>query len=133
MISTMFQLLMWTMKVYASVSQMIPSWLYKHLQIANFISQCLMYDSQLLLIPFVIDIQKDNEKRRFQFHLKSTNNPIYVTLVNKESDQTSPLVVRVPPPKEYLDPNSQAMVILFTPKRSLQGLYLPEPSSQVGG
>lgn len=41
-----------------------------------------------------------NQKKRYQIHLKSHSGPIYVLLVNKDADSTSPVVVQVPPPKD---------------------------------
>lgn len=41
-----------------------------------------------------------NQKKRYQIHLKSHSGPIYVLLVNKDTDSTAPVVVQVPPPKE---------------------------------
>lgn len=44
-------------------------------------------------------------------HLKSHSGPIHVLLVNKDTEETSPVVVQVPPPKEddsenqNVDPN----------------------------
>lgn len=44
-------------------------------------------------------------------HLKSHSGPIHVLLVNKDTEETSPVVVQVPPPKEEdaenqnVDPN----------------------------
>lgn len=43
-------------------------------------------------------------KRKYQIHLKSHSGPIFVLLVNKDTDSASPVVVQVPPPKE--EPNS---------------------------
>ncbi|CAH1780315.1 unnamed protein product [Owenia fusiformis] len=47
-----------------------------------------------------------NQKKNYQIHLKSQSGPIYVLLVNKDTDSTSPVVVQVPPPKEgeVIDP-----------------------------
>ncbi|XP_069112017.1 transcription factor E2F5-like [Argopecten irradians] len=39
-------------------------------------------------------------KKNYQIHLKSQSGPIHVLLVNKDTDNTSPVVVQVPPPKE---------------------------------
>jgi transcription factor E2F4/5 len=41
-----------------------------------------------------------NQKKRYQIHLKSHAGPIYVLLVNKDTDATSPVVVQVPPPRD---------------------------------
>ena len=43
-----------------------------------------------------------HEKKRYQIHLKSHAGPIYVLLVNKDTDSTSPVVVQVPPPRDDL-------------------------------
>ena len=48
-------------------------------------------------------VQQNPAKRRYQIHLKSHSGPIYVLLVNKDSDGSSPVVVQVPPPKEDMD------------------------------
>jgi len=45
-------------------------------------------------------VQQNPAKRKYQIHLKSHSGPIYVLLVNKDSDGSSPVVVQVPPPKE---------------------------------
>jgi len=47
--------------------------------------------------------QQNPAKRKYQIHLKSHSGPIYVLLVNKDSDGSSPVVVQVPPPKEEMD------------------------------
>lgn len=61
----------------------------------------------LLLLLFVITIamwlQQNPAKRKYQIHLKSHSGPIYVLLVNKDSDGSSPVVVQVPPPREDMD------------------------------
>ena len=44
--------------------------------------------------------QPVNQKKRYQIHLKSHAGPIYVLLVNKDTDATSPVVVQVPPPRD---------------------------------
>ena len=49
-------------------------------------------------------------KKSYQMHLKSQSGPIHVLLVNKDTEETSPVVVQVPPPKEEdesqnVDPN----------------------------
>lgn len=41
-------------------------------------------------------------KKNYQIHLKSHAGSINVLLVNKDADQTSPVVVQVPPPQEEL-------------------------------
>jgi len=48
-------------------------------------------------------VQQNPAKRKYQIHLKSHSGPIYVLLVNKDSDGSSPVVVQVPPPKEEMD------------------------------
>jgi len=48
-------------------------------------------------------VQQNPAKRKYQIHLKSHSGPIYVLLVNKDSDGSSPVVVQVPPPKEDMD------------------------------
>ncbi|XP_064641672.1 transcription factor E2F5-like isoform X2 [Lineus longissimus] len=40
------------------------------------------------------------QKKKYQIHLKSHSGPIYVLLVNKDTDSSSPVVVQVPPPRE---------------------------------
>lgn len=50
-------------------------------------------------------------KKNYQMHLKSHSGPIHVLLVNKDTEETSPVVVQVPPPKDddlenqNVDPN----------------------------
>ncbi|KAI0222524.1 Transcription factor E2F4 [Lamellibrachia satsuma] len=39
-------------------------------------------------------------KKIYQIHLKSHSGPIFVLLVNKDTDLTSPVAVQVPPPSE---------------------------------
>ncbi|KAK2191366.1 hypothetical protein NP493_53g04029 [Ridgeia piscesae] len=39
-------------------------------------------------------------KKIYQIHLKSHSGPIFVLLVNKDTDSTSPVAVQVPPPEE---------------------------------
>ncbi|XP_064611357.1 transcription factor E2F5-like [Liolophura sinensis] len=41
-------------------------------------------------------------KKSYQIHLKSQSGPIYVLLVNKDTEETSPVVVQVPPPKDEM-------------------------------
>ncbi|KAK2149669.1 hypothetical protein LSH36_442g01051 [Paralvinella palmiformis] len=41
-----------------------------------------------------------HQKPQYQIHLKSESGPIYVLLVNKDADSTSPVVVQVPPPSK---------------------------------
>jgi len=48
-------------------------------------------------------VQQNHAKQKYQIHLKSQSGPIYVLLVNKDSDGSSPVVVQVPPPKEEMD------------------------------
>jgi len=48
-------------------------------------------------------LQQNAAKRKYQIHLKSHSGPIYVLLVNKDSDGSSPVVVQVPPPKDDVD------------------------------
>eukprot|EP00096_Caligus_rogercresseyi_P014340 TRINITY_DN6830_c0_g1_i1.p1 TRINITY_DN6830_c0_g1~~TRINITY_DN6830_c0_g1_i1.p1 ORF type:complete len:369 (+),score=131.89 TRINITY_DN6830_c0_g1_i1:104-1210(+) len=53
-----------------------------------------------------VTIPEDNEvhsTQRYQIHLKSEEGQIYVLLVNKDSDGSSPLAVQVPPPKEIAE------------------------------
>ena len=45
-------------------------------------------------------LQAHSLKKKYQIHLKSHSGPIYVLLVNKDTDSSSPVVVQVPPPKE---------------------------------
>lgn len=46
-----------------------------------------------------------NYKKNYQIHLKSTSGSINVLLVNKDTEETSPVVVQVPPPQD--DPQNQ--------------------------
>ena len=56
-----------------------------------------------MLIIAAACLQQNVAKREYQIHLKSQAGPIYVLLVNKDSDGSSPVVVQVPPPKEEMD------------------------------
>lgn len=47
--------------------------------------------------------QNSNNKKAYQIHLKSSVGPIYVLLVNKDIDCTSPVAIEVPPPKSVLE------------------------------
>lgn len=47
-------------------------------------------------------LQPPQAKKKYQIHLKSHAGPIYVLLVNKDTDSTSPVVVQVPPPRDDL-------------------------------
>jgi len=49
---------------------------------------------------FLLYIQGIHQKPQYQIHLKSESGPIYVLLVNKDADSTSPVVVQVPPPSK---------------------------------
>ena len=40
------------------------------------------------------------QNQKYQIHLRSHSGPIYVLLVNKDTDSASPVVVQVPPPKD---------------------------------
>ena len=51
--------------------------------------------------------QTTGHRKKYQIHLKSHSGPIYVLLVNKDTDTSSPVVVEVPPPPE--NPASQAV------------------------
>jgi len=62
----------------------------------------LLISAEVLVIVGVC-VQQNPAKRRYQIHLKSHSGPIYVLLVNKDSDGSSPVVVQVPPPKEDMD------------------------------
>jgi hypothetical protein len=46
-------------------------------------------------------------------HLKSSVGPIYVLLVNKDIDCTSPVAIEVPPPKAVLE-SSVKVLSVFT-------------------
>jgi hypothetical protein len=52
---------------------------------------------------FDISFQNGNNKKNYQIHLKSSVGPIYVLLVNKDTDCTSPVAIEVPPPKSVLE------------------------------
>ena len=62
----------------------------------------LLTSAECLTI-FDVYVQQNPAKRKYQIHLKSHSGPIYVLLVNKDSDGSSPVVVQVPPPKEDTD------------------------------
>jgi hypothetical protein len=44
-------------------------------------------------------VQNVPANQRYQIHLRSQAGPIFVLLVNKDSDSSSPVVVQVPPAK----------------------------------
>lgn len=50
-----------------------------------------------------ISFQNSSNKKNYQIHLKSSVGPIYVLLVNKDIDCTSPVAIEVPPPKSVLE------------------------------
>jgi transcription factor E2F4/5 len=52
---------------------------------------------------FDVSFQNGSNKKNYQIHLKSSVGPIYVLLVNKDIDCTSPVAVEVPPPKTVLE------------------------------
>lgn len=77
-------------------------------------------------------------KKNYQMHLKSHSGPIHVLLVNKDTEETSPVVVQVPPPKEdesenqNVDPNQapgKSKPIKRSPQKS--PLRPSQPSSDV--
>ncbi|KAL3859062.1 hypothetical protein ACJMK2_009298 [Sinanodonta woodiana] len=47
-------------------------------------------------------------QRNYQINLKSHSGPIHVLLVNKDTENTSPVVVQVPPPNEELANQARA-------------------------
>ncbi|KAG8562208.1 hypothetical protein GDO81_015616 [Engystomops pustulosus] len=74
-------------------------------------------------------------QKKFQIHLKSSTGPIEVLLVNKDTSNSPPVVVPVPPPEDLVHP---APVVTGTPEASSPGpkeetesrtLTLTEPSS----
>lgn len=56
------------------------------------------------------------QKKRYQIHLKSHSGPIYVLLVNKDTESTSPVVVQVPPPKE--EPENETDLLTASPHKT---------------
>jgi hypothetical protein len=44
-------------------------------------------------------------------HLKSSVGPIYVLLVNKDIDCTSPVAIEVPPPKSVLESSVKVLCV----------------------
>ncbi|XP_021922618.1 transcription factor E2F5-like isoform X2 [Zootermopsis nevadensis] len=74
------------------------------------ICRCFKEDTMLAIqapsgteleVPLV-DHNSSN-KKNYQIHLKSSVGPIYVLLVNKDIDCTSPVAIEVPPPKSVLE------------------------------
>ncbi|CAB4065638.1 E2F4_5 [Lepeophtheirus salmonis] len=57
----------------------------------------------------------DVHKQGYQIHLKSEEGQIYVLLVNKESESSSPLAVQVPLPQEIADAMNRTQVVQEPP------------------
>ena len=68
---------------------------------------CLPVDNGCSIV-FGFTVQGVHQKPQYQIHLKSETGPIYVLLVNKDTDSTSPVVVQVPPPKDEVMDTSQS-------------------------
>ncbi|ELU08013.1 hypothetical protein CAPTEDRAFT_1695 [Capitella teleta] len=49
-----------------------------------------------------LEVPVPDASQRYQIHLRSHSGPIYVLLVNKDADSSSPVVVQVPPVKEEM-------------------------------
>ncbi|XP_069822563.1 transcription factor E2F4 [Dendropsophus ebraccatus] len=60
-----------------------------------------------------------NGQKKFQIHLKSSTGPIEVLLVNKDTSNSPPVVVPVPPPEELVQPTP---AVTGTPNPSPPGL-----------
>ncbi|XP_075045578.1 transcription factor E2F4 isoform X2 [Mixophyes fleayi] len=64
-----------------------------------------------------------NGQKKFQIHLKSSTGPIEVLLVNKDTSNSPPVVVPVPPPEDLVQPppavtNTPQRVALDQPQES---------------
>lgn len=73
------------------------------------------------------DLQGPGFKKNYQIHLKSQSGPIHVLLVNKDTENTSPVVVQVPPPRD--DPAAVAQNQNVDPNQSLlpgKGKLIPK-------
>nr|XP_056710013.1 transcription factor E2F5 [Euleptes europaea] len=55
-------------------------------------------------------------QKKYQINLNSHSGPIHVLLINKESSFSKPVVFPVPPPDDLIQPPSQAVVPLTSPK-----------------
>lgn len=58
---------------------------------------------------YSISFQNGSSKKNYQMHLKSSVGPIYVLLVNKDIDCTSPVAIEVPPPKAVLESTTKVL------------------------
>lgn len=56
-----------------------------------------------LEVPIPSHAESAAGKNLYQIHLKSQEGPIYVILVNKDSEAEAPVAVQVPPPKEVAE------------------------------
>jgi len=54
-------------------------------------------------------------KKNYTIHLKSETGPIYVLLVNKETENSSPVAVQVPPPAQTVTTETPPPVFTETP------------------
>ena len=63
------------------------------------------FDIKYVYTNWILFFQGLNYKKNYQIHLKSTSGSINVLLVNKDTEETSPVVVQVPPPQD--DPQNQ--------------------------
>ena len=61
-----------------------------------------------MISVFISCTQGPGLKKNYQINLKSSSGPINVLLVNKDSDNQSPVVVQVPPSDEGLASQCQA-------------------------
>ncbi|XP_060099533.1 transcription factor E2F5 [Heteronotia binoei] len=55
-------------------------------------------------------------QKKYQINLNSHSGPIHVLLINKESSSSKPVVFPVPPPDDLIQPPSQTVVPLTSPK-----------------
>ncbi|XP_015280959.1 PREDICTED: transcription factor E2F5 isoform X2 [Gekko japonicus] len=70
-------------------------------------------------------------QKKYQINLNSHSGPIHVLLINKESSSSKPVVFPVPPPDDLIQPLSQAVVPLTSPKlNSPQNLLEDKETSQ---
>ncbi|XP_060100600.1 transcription factor E2F5-like [Heteronotia binoei] len=57
-------------------------------------------------------------QKKYQINLSSHSGPIHVLLINKESSSSQPVVFPVPPPDDHIQPPSQTVIPLTSPKRN---------------
>lgn len=102
------------------------------------ICRCFQEDTMLAIqapsgteleVPLVE--QNGSSKKNYQMHLKSSVGPIYVLLVNKDIDCTSPVAIEVPPPKAVLESSvkedTQELDVELEDTEKLPAVAAPSP------